>query len=84
MSDPSTTIVFCTDFGATLDLHAKETDNCSQNHHAAVCILYVIYDWRLVEYEMLDDLNNNVSTTKIVSRCDRWISFIDMISKGKK
>ena len=84
MSDPSTTVVFCTNFGATLYLHAKDTDNCSENHYANAYILHVIYSCISVECDMLDDSNNNITKTQIVSRCGRWISFIDTISKGKK
>ena len=49
-SDPFLTMVFCTDFAATLDLGASEKDNCSVNNHAVVCILIATYNWRKVKY----------------------------------
>ena len=42
LSNPATTMVFAADFGAALDLLAKETDNCNQNNHAAVCVTCVV------------------------------------------
>ena len=42
LSNPATIMVLAADFGATLDLMAIEMDNCSQNNHAAVCIVYVL------------------------------------------
>ena len=42
MSDPDIRRVFCTDFGATLDLCAIEKDNYSVDNHCIVCILKAI------------------------------------------
>ena len=36
--------IFCTDFGATLDLQASEKDNSSVNNHVVVCIFFVVTD----------------------------------------
>jgi hypothetical protein len=55
MSNPLTSRVFCTDFGATLDLSAIEKDNSSVNSHAVVCIFFVLYEWREVKINMSDN-----------------------------
>ena len=34
MPNTSNTIILCSDFGASLNLVAKETDNCSVNNYA--------------------------------------------------
>ena len=47
------TMIICTNFGASFDLNAKETDNCSQANYAAVCIFYILYNWQNVEYNKL-------------------------------
>ena len=83
-SDPKTTVVFATDFGTTLDLMAKQTENCSTNHYAVARMLYAIHRWELVEHECEDNNDNFLIKTKRVSKCDRWVSFIDAISKVKK
>ena len=44
LSDPSTSLLVATDFGASLDLHAIEKDNCATDNHAAVCIAHVLKD----------------------------------------
>ena len=44
MSNPDVSRVICTDFGATLDLHACETDNSSVDNHAVICIFFVLTD----------------------------------------
>ena len=81
MSHPDKTRVICTDFGATLDLRAKETDNSSVDNHAVVCIFFVLTEWRTVEF-----LNTKTNTTDetIVNNCDKWIVFGDTLSRGKK
>ena len=84
LSDPTTTLLVATDFGASLDLQAIEKDNCATDNHAAVCIMYVLKDWKSVEYN--ENSNDGIVLTKkkIISNCDRWIGFIDTLSKGKK
>ena len=77
-------MVFAADFGATLDLMAKETDNCSQNNHAAVCFTCVMCNWLEIEYDEHDQNNNMLANKKTMSTCDRWIAFIDTLEKGKK
>ena len=42
MSNPDKHRVLLTDFGATLDLRASETDNCSVDNHAVICI-FLLY-----------------------------------------
>ena len=79
MSDPNTTRVICTDFGATLDLGAVEKDNCSVDNHAIICIFFIIYNWRVADF--YDDGNLD---QVIINDCDKWIWFGDTMSKGKK
>jgi len=50
MSNSDTHRIICTDFGASLDLKASETDNSSVDHHAVVAIFFVVIDWRVVKY----------------------------------
>lgn len=83
-SNPNNTLVFCADFGATLDLSAAETDNCSVANHAAVCAFYFLHDWEDVSHDEINDDKEMLTKTKRVSECDRWISFISTQSKGKK
>ena len=83
-SDP-TTIPFSSDFGATLDLMAKEADDHSVNDHAAVCIACATCGWKDVEHDAIDpDNNQSLTKTKRISKVDRWIAFINTLSKGKK
>ena len=49
-SKPATTLTICTDFGATLDLFAREKYNYSVNNHAVVYVICVKYGWKEVEY----------------------------------
>ena len=83
LSNPTTTMVFSSDFGAALDLIAKETDNCSQNNRAAVCIAHVTHNCRNIECDEHDQNNNALATKKPISKCDRWIGFIGTLEKGK-
>jgi len=48
MSDPNKHRIFCTDFGATLDLMGAEIDKSSVNNHAIVDIFFVVHSWRRV------------------------------------
>ena len=80
MSDPDKHRVISTDFGATLDLRAAETDNCSVDNHAVVDIFFITYDWRPVKYNRKD---GSVDET-IISTTDKWIFFADTLSRGKK
>ena len=83
-SDP-TTIVFCSNFGATLDLMAKETDDFSVDDHATARILRAACGQKDVEHGAIDhDNNQSLAKTKRISQVDRWIAFVDTLSKGKK
>ena len=42
MSSTSNRIILCSDFSASLNLTAKETDNYSVDNHAAICIVYLL------------------------------------------
>jgi len=44
MSHPDVHRVFCTDFGATLDLCAIEKDNFSVDNHCVVCIFFLSHN----------------------------------------
>ena len=88
MSDPSTTRVISTDFGATLSLYPLETDNCHENRHVVVDIFVVHYDWRKVtinnDLETWNGKEEDLYDERIVSTCDKWVFFMDTLSKGKK
>ena len=76
MSNPDVSCVICTDFGATLDLHASEKDNSSVDNHAVICIFFVLSDWRKVRY-----FNEHKN---VWDETDKWIISRDTLSKGKK
>ena len=80
MSNPEVCRVICTDFGATLDLHASEKDNSSIDNHAVICIFFVAHKWRRVTFKNKDGINDE----KMMNNCDKWIVFGDTMSKGKK
>ena len=42
MCDRNKHKVICTDFAATLDLRGAQTNNCSINNYAVVCIFYIV------------------------------------------
>ena len=89
MGNPNQHRVICTDFGATLDLRGAETDNCSVNNHAVVCIFYVLTNWRSVKYKKRTENNNTNAFLEgedetIVNDADKWGFFGDTISTGKK
>ena len=83
-SDPSVTMVFCTDFAATLDLGASEKDNCSVNNHAVVCIIMASYNWRKVKYIKKTKGEPDIECEVMVCDTDRWVFFGESMSKGKK
>ena len=84
MGDPNKHRVFCTDFGATLDLMGAEKDNSSVNNHAIIDIFFVAHSWRRVQYRKKNDAGVLVLDETIVNECDKWIIFGDTYSKGKK
>ena len=84
MSDRNLHRVIMTDFGATLDLSAAEKDNSSVNNHAVNCILFVNLNWRNVKYKRAVEDVGLVDDETIISDCEKWISFGDTISAGKK
>ena len=87
MSAPIRHLVICTDFGDTLDLMSIEKDNLSVNNDAVICIFFVSYNWRTVEFKKLvtcGESTNEIDNQKIINDCDKWIYFGDTISKGKK
>ena len=38
-------LIIYRDFIVSLDLQAKERDNCAINNHTIVCIIYYAYNW---------------------------------------
>jgi hypothetical protein len=80
MSDPGTTRIYCTDFGATLDLMSSEKDNSSVNNHTVICIVMVSHNWRTVPYLNGDKKEDET----IICDTDRWIFFGNTYEKGKK
>jgi hypothetical protein len=76
---PSELLIF-TDFSATMDLRASQTDNSSVDAHAALQIFVVLHSPRVVKVS--DD--NGVEHEKRVHECDVWYFFGSTISKGKK
>eukprot|EP00957_Ditylum_brightwellii_P039044 2950912-Ditylum_brightwellii.AAC.1 len=77
MSHADTHRVFCTYFGATLDLRASETDNCSVDNHAILCIFFVLTNWREVQYEKE---TGEIGET-VVNDSDKWLFFGDTLSR---
>ena len=72
-SHPDIHHVIYTDFGATLDLSAIKAEKCSVNNHAAVCILFVITNWRNVKFKKRDQNGDNIKDKTIINDCDKWI-----------
>ena len=85
MSDDETTRVYCTDFGATLDLMSSEKDNLSINNHAVICIFMVVHNWRTVKFKRKGkEGENDIDDETIVNDCDRWIFLEILYQKEKK
>ena len=49
------TIIFCADFGATLDIVATEKEKYLVNNDADVCMFYVLYGWEDTSYNATYD-----------------------------
>ena len=81
MSNPDTTKLFFTDFGATLDLSAMETGNSSVDNHAVICVFFVLTNWRPVKFY---NTSSNILDETVLNNYDKWIIFGDTLSKGKK
>ena len=77
-------MVIYADFGASLDLQAREKDNCATNHHAVICITCCLHGWKEVSYDRLSKDGNMLTEKCAVSECDRWIVFADSMTRGKK
>lgn len=73
-------IVILTDFSATCDLRAAQTDNSSQDAHAVLAIFAVLHSRREVKGKDEKD----IVVTRMVNDCDVWHFFGETISKGKK
>jgi hypothetical protein len=68
-----------TDFSATMDLRAGETDNSSVDGHAVLDTFVVLHSPRTVKV-----MKNDKEIIARVHECDVWHHFGDTISKGKK
>ena len=44
-------IIIITDFGATMDLFAKEKNNSSINNYAVIDIFFIVQNWRKVKFK---------------------------------
>ena len=53
-------------FGASLDLQAKEKDDCTACNNAAVHTIHILHDWQEVSHDAHDD-NNIFFTKKVIS-----------------
>ena len=84
MGDPNLHRVICTDFGASLDLCSAEKDNCSVDNHVVICILFVVYNWRRVSFQKINDRGEHEADERIVNDCDRWVFLAIQCQKGRK
>ena len=84
MSNPNTHRIFCTDFGATLDLMGAEKDNSSVNNHAIVDIFFVAHSWWVVPYKKLNGEGSDICDRTIVNDCDEWIFLEVHIQKERR
>eukprot|EP00957_Ditylum_brightwellii_P192632 14667088-Ditylum_brightwellii.AAC.1 len=80
MSNAEKHHALCTNFGSTLDLFASEKDNSSVDNHAALCIFFVLSNWRNVKYKTEEGEYKDT----VVNDCDKWLVFGDTMSRGKK
>ena len=74
-SDEGTTVIL-TDFSASLDLRARQTDNCSVSNYAVLDIFYLLHNIRKVRLE------NNIDTYICDTYCFSY--FGCSISSSKK
>ena len=85
ISSADDTMVFCSNHGHSLDLQDSKRDNCATNNHAVACIACVIYNWKTVKCDTMDEeINVSLAKGTSVSTCYRWIAFIDTLNLGKK
>jgi hypothetical protein len=80
---PNGSVRIFTDFSASLDLRAGETDNSSKDAHAVPDIFVVCHSQRTVDG--IDSKNPRANLESLrVNDCDVWYFFGDSISKEKK
>ena len=72
--------VILNDFGAILDLRATKIDNSSVNNHYVMYIFFMACNWRRITYINKETRTNDET---VINDCDKWVFFIDTISKGK-
>jgi len=73
-------LLIFTDFSASLNLVAGETDNCSTARHGVLCIFVVLHSRRTVTVVN----KSGTSVAHDVYDCDVWHFFGDDIGRGKK
>ena len=76
--EDDTALIF-TDFSATDDLRAAQTDNSSEDAHMTIAIYVVLHSSREVQVDTA-----NGAQTKWINDCDVWYCVGPTISKGKK
>jgi phage tail protein X len=72
-------LLIFTDFSASMDLRAGETDNSSVDRHAVLAIYIVLHSKRVVTVEKDGKLVKHT-----LYDCDVWHFFAESMSKGKK
>jgi hypothetical protein len=65
---PNNEIRICTNFSATDDFRASETDNCSEDSHLVIAIYVVLHSTRTVQV-------GNFS--KKLNDCDEWYFLVN-------
>ena len=75
---------FCADFGASLDLQAREKDNFVTDNHAVACMFCVTRGWKEVDFDTMDENNQPLSKKTIIIQCHLWVAFVDSAPKVKK
>ena len=68
-----------TDFAASADLRAQQTDNSSVDNHCVICIFYVRYNRRTVYF--IDE--DGKAASHVIYDTDAWHFFGESQSKGK-
>ena len=46
--------------------------------------MYILKDWKKVKYQEKSDDGIVLTKNKIISQYDRWITFVDTLSKDKR
>eukprot|EP00979_Chaetoceros_neogracilis_P013978 scaffold4283_cov133-Chaetoceros_neogracile.AAC.1 len=79
--DPKKMCTILTDFAATVNLRADQTDNASVDGHAVLQVFMKYFGWKKVPYDGLDDEGDGIEKEHVLSRCES-LQFIGP-TKGK-